>query len=71
MPEKYVEIQSMKSGLKNILDQGVELYLDGRPATPERIANRFVREEAVYMPDFVLDENGALTQIRYDKIKEK
>lgn len=71
MPEKYVEIQSMKNGLKNILNQGVELYLDGRPATPERIANRFVREEAVYMPDFVLDENGALTQIRYDKVKEK
>ena len=58
----------MKNKLEAILSQGIELYLDGRPASPDRIAERFVREDTVYMPDFVIGENGVLTQVRYDKI---
>lgn len=62
---------SMKNKLEAILNQGIELYLDGRPASPDRIVERFVREDTVYMPDFVIDEEGILTQVRYDKIMEK
>ncbi len=68
MSKNKNEILSMKNKLEAILDQGIELYLDGRPASPDRIAERFVREDTVYMPDFVIGENGMLTQIRYDKI---
>lgn len=71
MLDNQEEMMTMKNRLENILRQGIELYLDGRPASPEGIADRFVKEEAVYMPDFVIDENGALTQIRYDKVMEK
>lgn len=60
----------MKNKLEAILDQGIELYLDGRPASPDRIVERFVREDTVYMPDFVISEDGILTQVRYDKIME-
>lgn len=71
MSGKTIEIQSIKSGLENIHGQGIKLYLDGKEATPDKIVKRFIREEkAVYMPDFVLDENGVLTQIRYDKVKD-
>ena len=35
------------------------------------IVERFVMEDSVYMPDFVIDEDGILTQVRYDKIMEK
>ncbi len=71
MSNNISEIMSMKNRLKAILDQGIELYLDGRPASPDRIIERFVREDTVYMPDFVINEDGALTQVRYDKIMEK
>ena len=64
------EMMTMKARLEDILSQGIELYLDGQPASPSRIAERFVREDTVYMPDFVLDEEGVLTQVRYDEIRE-
>lgn len=60
----------LKKHLKKIRKQGVELYLEGRPASPEEIAKKyFVCEDAVYMPDFVTDEQGRLKQVRYDKVK--
>lgn len=71
MSNNKSEMISMKNRLEAILEQGIELYLDGRPASPERIAQRFVREDTVYMPDFVISEEGILTQVRYDKIMEK
>lgn len=61
---------SMRDRLEAILDQGIELYLEGRPASPDGIVERFVREDTVYMPDFVINEEGVLTQVRYDKIME-
>ena len=65
------EMTAVKNRLEAILEQGIELYLDGKPASPEGIAKQFVREDTVYMPDFVIDENGILIQVRYDKIMEE
>lgn len=70
MSKNKNEILSMKNKLEAILNQGIELYLEGRPASPDRIVERFVREDTVYMPDFVISEDGILTQVRYDKIME-
>ncbi len=70
MLEKEEEMKSMECKLENILHQGIELFMDGQPASPAGIVDRFVKEEAVYMPDFVLDENGILKQIRYDRVME-
>lgn len=59
-----------KEHLKKISGQGVDLYLEGKPASPDEIAKKFfVCEDAVYMPDYVMDERGRLTQVRYDKVK--
>ena len=71
MSKNKSEMISMKSRLEAILEQGIELYLDGKPASPAGIVERFVMEDSVYMPDFVIDEDGILTQVRYDKIIEK
>ena len=71
MYKNKIEMMTMKNRLENILSQGIELYLDGRPASPDRIVERFVREDTVYMPDFVINEDGILTQVRYDKVMEK
>ncbi len=60
----------LKEHLKRISKRGVNLYLEGSPASPEEIARRFfVCEDAVYMPDFVMDEQGRLREVRYDKIE--
>jgi hypothetical protein len=60
----------LKKHLLNISRRGVDLYLEGEPASPEEIARKFyVCEEDVYMPDFVMDEHGRLKEVRYDKIK--
>ncbi len=64
------EMMTMKDRLEDISSQGIELYLDGLPASPSGIVERFVREDVVYMPDFVINEEGILTQVRYDKVME-
>ena len=60
----------LEKRLKESTGQGVDLYLEGKPSSPEEIAKKyFVCEDAVYMPDFVTDEKGKLTQVRYDRVK--
>ena len=49
---------------------GVSLYLDGVPATPETIAVNYVCEDSNYMADYVLDSAGILKELRYDKVTE-
>jgi hypothetical protein len=59
------------SNLRNISKQGISLYLDGKTATPDEIAFHCVNEQSskyLYMPDYVMDERGKLTEIRYDKV---
>jgi hypothetical protein len=54
---------------KTIKKQGIKLYIDGKTATLEEIAFRCVNEgKSMYMPDYVLDDKGRLTEIRYDKV---
>ncbi|MBE5871232.1 MAG: hypothetical protein E7294_08235 [Lachnospiraceae bacterium] len=47
----------------------VELYVDGHPSTQDEIAAICrVSEEYSYMADFVIDDEGFLKEIRYDRI---
>ena len=64
----YDEEQALKKKLENISRSGVSLFLEGEPATPDEIVGRFVCEEAVYMADYVMDETGALKELRYDRV---
>lgn len=61
----YIE---MKEELSRIHQTGVELYLDGLPSTPDAIAMQCVKEEGVYMADYVLNDEGHLKELRYDKV---
>ena len=56
------------SGLSKINEKGITLYLDGRMATPDEIADCCVNDKPMYMPDYVLDDKGTLKEIRYDKV---
>ena len=47
---------------------GVKLYLDGNPSDADHILQKCVREDAVYMADYIADEAGKVKEIRYDQI---
>ena len=59
------DVIEFKKHLKKISGQGVDLYLEGKPASPDEIAKKFfVCEDAVYMPDYVMGESAKLCQVR-------
>ena len=59
---------ALKSQLEKLEKEGTKLYLNGAPSTTEYIVDHCVNEDTVYMPDYVADENGKITEIRYDRI---
>lgn len=61
----YVELQS-------IADQGIILFLDGSPSTPEHVTHVLcASEDACYMRDYVYDETGGgLKELHFDKLNE-
>lgn len=63
-------LQDMRRQLEEIAKDGTDLYLDGRRVSAAELAwTCCVNEDAVYMPDYVHDEDGRLTQLRYDRVK--
>ena len=50
--------------LEQMEQEGVGFYLNGKKTAPREI----MREKAVYMPDFVMDEEGKLCEVRYDEV---
>jgi len=73
MGESMTEMNENNSGsliqrLKKWEQAGIRLYLDGRPSTSEYIGKSCVREDTLYMPDYVTDKEGKIKEIRYDRI---
>ena len=66
--KKYAEYDPLKSQLEQMERTGVKLYLNGVPSTTDYIIENCVREDTVYMPDYVTDKEGKLKEIRYDLI---
>ena len=55
--------------LENHVNNGISLYLAGKKYTPLEVVDAvLVKEENVYMADYVRDDEGSLVQVRYDKI---
>ncbi|WWR15713.1 hypothetical protein V1224_14755 [Lachnospiraceae bacterium JLR.KK008] len=60
----------MKERLEKLVKEGAELYLDGKRVSAEELAQTCcVNEESVYMPDYVVNQEGRLTQLRYDRVR--
>ena len=56
--------------LEQMEREGVGFYLNGKRSRPREIISKCcVCEKAVYMPDFVTDEEGNLQEVRYDEVK--
>lgn len=64
----YAKYEPLKSQLEHMERTGVKLYLNGVPSTTDYIIENCVREDTVYMPDYVTDGDGRLKEIRYDLI---
>ena len=69
--KKNAKYESLRSRLEKMDSAGVKLYLNGVPSTTEYILKKCVREDAVYMPDYVTDGSGKVKEIRYDRISRK
>lgn len=57
--------------LKNYQDKGVPIFIDGRQTEQEKDWYKIfeVREDgAVYMADYINEENGQLTEIHFDLV---
>ena len=50
------------------LAYGTELYVDGEKVSPSQAAAYAVREESPYMADYILGEQGKISQVRLDKV---
>jgi hypothetical protein len=61
--------QSLLIELENIQSQGVTIWLEGIPSTPLSVMDTLaVNESQVYMRDYVTNESGVLTDLKFDKI---
>lgn len=62
------KIQLFKE-LVNYEKQGVSLWMDDYPSSPVDIVNSEVlKEEAIYMRDYIANEEGVLIEIHFDRI---
>ncbi len=61
--------KNVRDNLEKEVQNGTSLYLEGKMSTPEDIAKSCVNEEMSYMADYIWNEKGKLTEIRYDKIQ--
>lgn len=57
--------------LEQMQKKGVKLFVDGKSAQPGEIAYKAVREGSNYMADYVLGENGAIEQVRFDRVMRR
>ena len=65
-----IDKQQLATKLSAVMESGVGLFIEGKPATPEMIAQKCVCEDMVYMADYVLDETGRLKELRYDRVTD-
>lgn len=48
--------------------EGAEFFIDGEVVLPQDAVSRAVREDCVYMTDYVWGEKGKIKQVRLDKV---
>lgn len=66
--ENKIELPSVIERLKRYEKAGVKLFLDGIPTNSEHIMEKCVREDTVYMADYITDDTGNVKEVRYDEI---
>lgn len=72
MQQKYADSgQTLLIELQNYEKQGISIWLEGLPSSSSEVSEVMcVREDTNYMRDYVFRQ-GALSQLRFDKITKK
>ncbi|MBQ8198468.1 MAG: hypothetical protein IJZ76_03475 [Lachnospiraceae bacterium] len=63
--------EAMLAYLERMKQSGVELFMDGHAVLPAEAVARTVREDSPYMADYVLNEEGAVEQVRFDRVTRR
>ena len=67
---KKKSAKPLRRELESYRDKGIELYLDGIPSTPKKIAKACqIAENGVYMRDYTEDEDGHIACVSFDFIR--
>ncbi len=59
------------STLSFYASNGIRLYVQDRPVSPEQTVMTVMEEGSDYMADYVDDENGDLSEIRFDRVSHR
>ena len=62
------ETDIMQEYLEDMYRKGAELFVDGQAVMPCEVMRRTVREDCIYMADYVMDQTGKIEQIRFDRL---
>lgn len=63
--------EDMLLQLEQMSRKGIKLFVDGENVLPAEAVSRAVREDSPYMADYVLDEGGAIRQVRFDRVTNR
>lgn len=65
---KITQVQQLYLELESLENQGITIWLEGKPQSPEYVANQLhINDENSYMRDYIFDE-GRLKEIHFNKI---
>lgn len=60
--------QQVQIFLEHTQQPCAEFFVDGEPMARSRAVRQMVREDSRYMADYVLDSEGKLQQVRFDRV---
>lgn len=69
--EEEKTYQELFSELEHYERNGIEMLLDGSPASAQQIVRaHMVRESVSYMRDYVLDDEGCIEELCFNQLEE-
>ena len=68
MNEKLRKKLELLFVLNGYVNEGIGLYVEDEPSTPQNVVERVMESSCSYMADFVKDDRGKLCEIRYDMV---
>ncbi len=60
---------NLLSTLSYYANHGIKLFVQNRPASPEQTVMTVMEEGGSYMADYVDDDKGSLSEIRFDRVE--
>ncbi len=69
MNEKINNRLSLLSKLSYYASHGIKLFVQDKPASPEQTVRTVMEEGGSYMADYVDDDEGSLSEIRFDRVE--